>query len=94
MNKLRAASLWPVIKEYSQGAKIQRYNAEMECWEDHGNPTFAMEHRWRVKPENEAFDRWWEANHRGWPVTEKEIAARAWEAAKNEDDQAQQRDSV
>jgi hypothetical protein len=84
MNRLRSEQLWPVIKAYAKGAKIQWFNAETERWVDHGNPTFAMEHQWRVKPEDEAFEFWWDKHHAGWPKTEKDIAARAWEAAKNQ----------
>lgn len=81
MNKLHAEKLWPVMKAYAQGAEIQWWNGEDEEWVDHGNPTFAHEHRWRVKPENVAFERWWSEGFTGWPKTEKEIARKAWDAA-------------
>jgi hypothetical protein len=84
MNKLHAEKLWPIMKAYASGAEIQWWNGEDEGWVDHGNPTFAHEHPWRVKPQNEAFHKWWDENHAGWPNTEKELAEKAWEAAKKD----------
>ena len=81
MNKLKAESLWPVMKAFARGSKIQWYDVESDSWRDHGNPTFALEHQWRIKPENVAFEDWWTKNHSGWPKTEKEIALKAWEEA-------------
>jgi hypothetical protein len=81
MNKLHAERLWPVIKAFAEGADVQMEEPGTQEWVDVPNPTFAPEIRWRVKPENEAFHAWWDANHKGWPSQEKELALRAWEAA-------------
>ena len=81
MNRLHAERLWPVLKAFAEGSEIQMEDCETGEWVDMPNPTFAPEIRWRVKPENEAFNKWWDANHSGWPATEKEIALRAWNAS-------------
>jgi len=81
MNRLRAESLWPVLKAFAQGAEVQMADPETDEWLDVPAPTFAPEIRWRVKPENEAFHNWWDANHKGWPHAEKEIALKAWDQA-------------
>jgi hypothetical protein len=89
MNRLKAEALWPVLKAYAKGADVQMQCPETDEWLDVPNPTFAPEIRWRVKPENEAFQNWWDANHKGWPKTEKDIAEAAWLAAKKENEKGQ-----
>lgn len=84
MNRLKAEVLWPIMKAFAKGADIQMQDPETDDWLNVPNPTFAPEIRWRIKPENEAFENWWGETHRAYSHLEKSTALKAWNAAKRD----------
>ena len=51
MNKQRARDLWPVIKAYAEGKKIQYWSTSRQDWCDCPLPAFTGEVKYRIKPE-------------------------------------------
>lgn len=61
MTRDNAAKLWPIVKAYAEGKKIQVYtrvavNHPMMCWIDEDNPAFSLAaDSYRIKPEPREF---------------------------------------
>lgn len=48
MTESQAAAIWPVMKAFSEGKKVQ---FDCDGWKDATNPGFCEAAKWRIKPE-------------------------------------------
>ena len=48
----QAAAIWPVMKAFSEGKKVQSQRNDVAPWDDmEGEPLFSPQFKWRIKPE-------------------------------------------
>lgn len=51
MTPAQAAAIWPVMKAFSEGKKVQFFSNISQEWRTDDRPTFNTELKWRIKPE-------------------------------------------
>lgn len=58
MDRKEAAAIWPVMKAFAEGKKVQFYSDAPEGWYTTDHPGFSSEFQWRVAPEKREIRGW------------------------------------